>query len=316
MAQWIRTTIDTWTDHEYGNPLNGPVWSIASDGDGTFRRARHFICSKKELDLSTELGKLLADLPGLNLHTSAEGITATCDPKHIFKRFATALRNENGIVVGKTIISPQHTLQIIKDLPTVDARKAKDMLDPEDKQNVPKAVSLIQHLMSLRNIEPVSTSLKIPSFLHRRRMLEFFGQFLGYFMSPFTDVTMSLQEQLESISTFVHIFMVLWQEHGYTCLTGQLYADSQAVVKNIYFLVGRLQVLNPAHKFFFLHEGSDRLESLFGNVRTMDHSRNFDIRQLSEKVAVATLIHAAYAVRATVTVMSQVTPELKNYRGK
>jgi hypothetical protein len=86
LAKWIRTVLDTWKEHPFGDPVSGPIWSIASDGDGTFRRARHFICTEVILEPSSKLGSILSSLRGLNLHTSREGITATCDPKHIFKR--------------------------------------------------------------------------------------------------------------------------------------------------------------------------------------------------------------------------------------
>ena len=41
-------------------------------------------------------------------------------------------------------------------------------------------------------------------------------------------------------------------------------------------------------------EGTDRLENLFCDCRTQDHSQNFDIEQLGQKLSVATLIDAAF----------------------
>jgi hypothetical protein len=102
-------------------------------------------------------------------------------------------------------------------------------------------------------------------------MIEFLSQFLGFFTRPFIDVSMSLAKQLESISTFAHIFVILWLEHKTTCLTSQLYADCQAMTKNIFFMVTRLQLIDLDHKFYLIHEGSDHLENLFLTVQTMDH---------------------------------------------
>jgi len=45
--------------------------------------------------------------------------------------------------------------------------------------------------------------------------------------------------------------------------------------------------------FYILLEGTDCLEGLFGDRRTQDHARNFDIDQLAGKLSVATLINAA-----------------------
>jgi hypothetical protein len=210
--------------------------------------------------------------------------------------FATALRSEGGITVQNTVIQPSHTLGFLQDIPEVGAERARRLLDPADKQNVPKAVELIQRLMSLHPITPdsVLSSVK-PSLANRRRMLEFVGQFMGFFLRPFIALEMSLSRQLESISTFAHLFAIMWLTHKSTFLSSQLYADTQAIVKNIFFTVARLQIINPNHHFYLIHEGSDRLEGLFSKLRTLDHARNFDARQLAEKISVATLVDATYA---------------------
>jgi hypothetical protein len=68
---------------------------------------------------------------------------------------------------------------------------------------------------------------------------------------------------------------------------------SQATVKNIIITIARMQVMDPMLKLYILLEGTDRLEQLFGDCRTQDHARNFDIGQLGGKLSVATLINAA-----------------------
>lgn len=199
-------------------------------------------------------------------------------------------------MLGQSHIRPQHTLKILSEMPGLNPEAARSLLDPADKQNVPKAVSLIQQLMSLRmDSADHNTNLGIkPSEYNCYKLLEFMGQFLGAFTRPFIDVTMSLSDQLTSIAIYAHVAMILWQENKTSCMTSQLYADSQAVVKNLFFTIARLQVINPNHKFYLIHEGSDRLENLFADVRTLDHGRNFDSRQLTEKMSIATLIHATY----------------------
>jgi len=96
LAKWMQTVLDVWRDHEFGKKVNGPIWALASDGDATYRAAKHIICMVKKVDKNTPLGKILSPLLGLNCWTSAEGATSTCDPKHIFKRFATLLRSTAG----------------------------------------------------------------------------------------------------------------------------------------------------------------------------------------------------------------------------
>ena len=105
---------------------------------------------------------------------------------------------------------------------------------------------------------------------------------------------MSLSEQVESLATFAFGSAYLYIVHGNACFTGPLYADAQAVVKNIIFTIARMQQINPDMCLYIIHEGTDRLEGLFSDTHTLDHARNFDIDQLSGKLSVATLINAAF----------------------
>jgi hypothetical protein len=87
----------------------------------------------------------------------------------------------------------------------------------------------------------------------------------------------------------------MYMKHGLAFLTGALYADSHAVVKNIMFTVARLQGIDPTLVYLILHEGTDRLEGLFSHVRTQDHSRNFDQLQLLQKLSIAAELVAAFS---------------------
>ena len=77
-------------------------------------------------------------------------------------------------------------------------------------------------------------------------------------------------------------------------MTSALYADSQAIVKNIIFTVARLQLVDPDIDYHILFEGTDRLENVFSHVRTQDHARNFDIQQLSQKLSIGAEIDAIF----------------------
>jgi hypothetical protein len=86
IACWIQVLIDQYNTHIFGRILHGPIFSIGSDGDACFRKARHIICIKTPIDPTSALGQIVCSLLGLNTFTSPEGITGTCDPKHVFKR--------------------------------------------------------------------------------------------------------------------------------------------------------------------------------------------------------------------------------------
>jgi len=174
-------------------------------------------------------------------------------------------------------------------LPNMSVEKAHQLLDPSDKQNVLKAVILVQSLLQLKDL-PASLNLTVN---RRRHAIIFVAEMMGYFMQPFITVNMTLSEQVRSLATYLFLAAAVQIKHGTACLTGPLYADSQATVKNIIFTIARMQKMDPNLCFYILLEGTDRLEGLFGDCRTQDHARNFDIEQLAGKLSVATLINAA-----------------------
>jgi hypothetical protein len=149
LAKWMQTVLDTWKTHEFGEKVNGPIQALASDGDSTYHATKHIICMAKKVDKDSPLGKILLFLFGLNCWTS------TCDPKHIFKCFATLLRSVTGIMLDDNNILPDHIIEHLTELPNMIVEKAYQLLDPVDKQNVPKAVTLLQSVLQLKNLPPL-----------------------------------------------------------------------------------------------------------------------------------------------------------------
>jgi hypothetical protein len=60
---------------------------------------------------------------------------------------------------------------------------------------------------------------------------------LGYFLQPFISVNMTLSEQVKCLATYLFLAAGTQIKHGTACMTGALYADSQATVKNIIFTI-------------------------------------------------------------------------------
>src|SRR5882672_10361455 len=75
-----------------------------------------------------------------------------------------------------------------------------------------------------------------------------------------------------------------------------------------------MQMIGPEKALYLLLEGADCLEGLFGDCRTQDHSRNFDIEQLGQKLGVATLIHSTMQHNPDLD-MSHCCLSLKNTMG-
>jgi hypothetical protein len=203
--------------------------------------------------------------------------------------FATLLRNPRGIDIVHTRINSAHILDALLSLPEMTEHKSLLLLDPSDKMNVPGAIDLLNTLEKLETEDGMS-----PGEHHRRRCVMFIAHWLGLFVMPFISLTATLGERLRSLSAYAYITAAIYLECGTRAMTGALYADSQAIVKNVFFLVARSQLVDPNISLHLLFEGTDRLEELFGEVRTSDHARNFDVLQLSHKLAIGTILHAIF----------------------
>ncbi|KAF9644186.1 hypothetical protein BDM02DRAFT_3131909 [Thelephora ganbajun] len=167
----------------------------------------------------------------------------------------------------------------------------ESLVDPADKQNVPKAVMLIQLINNLRTLDTTNYN---PSQVDKHEALIAIGAIFSAFMNPFVNVEMSLAEQLTSLSKYAHAAFILYLKHSTDFMTAPLYTDSQAIVKDIFFCVAKQQVLNPAADFHMIHCGTDRLETNFCLARTQTHHRNFNILDLANKLATSSLIDSIY----------------------
>ncbi|KAK7015571.1 hypothetical protein VNI00_019065 [Paramarasmius palmivorus] len=290
LAEWLQTTLDAWKENPCGERVHGPIWSIGSDGDSVFRRAKYDLCMTTPIDPTSNLGERVCPLLGMNTLTSSQGVVGTCDPKHILKRFATLLRSPEGITIGDLTTTRDDVLFSLEEI-GIPHDRALRLLDPADKQNVPKATSLLQELFRVVGIDRESLT---PSQLRRRTNISFLSTMLNYFLEPFVTNTLSLSDQIFSLSVFSHLAAALQTMHGSACLTGALYADTQSVIKNIIITTARLQLIDPDLPFYIIHEGTDRLEGLFADVRTQDHARNVDVDQLAQKLSVSAQIQAIF----------------------
>ena len=248
LALWMKEFIQAYHEHPDGEKRHGPICTVCTDGESSFRKLCFILGLEETIDISSRIGKILGELPGLNLQTGHHGILGTCDPKHIIKHFATMLRSAKGIQVGDTCITSGDILRALENLAGMTCEKAALLLNPIDKQNVPKAVNLIQELFDLQDGEIQGA----PALRTRTRTVEFIANVLGFFLFPFIIVTKSLSEQIRDLSTYSHLITALYKKHALEFMTSALYADSQAIVKNIIFTVARLQLLDPDMDYHIL----------------------------------------------------------------
>lgn len=100
---------------------------------------------------------------------------------------------------------------------------------------------------------------------------------------PYVCVELSLSEQLTLLSTATHMLLAIAHKDnaGTKLMPSQLYIDLMIMVKNVYFCIAKAKVDNPIGKFFLILLGTDRLEDIFGILRTMvGNDSTLDILQL------------------------------------
>jgi hypothetical protein len=68
------------------------------------------------------------------------------------KCFTTLLQNSCGFLLDDILIRAEDIVELLTQLPDMTLEKAVQLLDPSDKQNVPKAVNLLQSLLKLKEI--------------------------------------------------------------------------------------------------------------------------------------------------------------------
>ena len=195
-------------------------------------------------------------------------------------------------MVHKSVVNKNHLRSHLIQLRHINPSSVESLIDPADKQNVPKAVTLIQ---SIYQLESLDTSGYSPSEINEHQSLVAVGEIFSSFMDPFTVVTMTLSDQLILLSKYGHTIFAVYRKHSTNFMTSALYADSQAIVKDVYFCVAKQKLLNPQANLYIMHCGTDQLETDFCLARTQTHHRNFDMLDLSGKLATSSLIDCIYA---------------------
>ena len=80
----IYNVINSWYDNDTHQKV-GPLWSFATDGDATRRKAGHKVLLQSMLTPSSPIYGVLSGLTGLNLYMGPYDMTLDFDYKHILK---------------------------------------------------------------------------------------------------------------------------------------------------------------------------------------------------------------------------------------
>ncbi|KAH9913947.1 hypothetical protein B0H21DRAFT_805153 [Amylocystis lapponica] len=276
MEMLFTSVIRSW--NEVGAGTVGPLWSVATDGDSTRRAAGYNMLVKIPLSPTSSLYGTLSNMAGLNLYTGDGEITLDFDWKHIFKRFCTLLRSHTGIVLNSgIIINPTFLARYLVRLEDQTPESVQSLLYPDDPQDVPRAVRLMQAIISLRSLQLDSCD---PSVVADLDAITLLGELVEAILQPFIDINMSLSEQVTCLSKFSHLSCAFFRGFRVAFMSNQLYGDSQTMVKNVMFSIAKQQQLDGSASFFVGGVGDDELEKLFGRLRMLGgHDSGMNYRQ-------------------------------------
>lgn len=214
----------------------------------------------------------------MNFHVGEDDITADKDWKHVFKRFRNLLLRDRGVVVNGFRITPS-IIRTHLQASGLSSTHINALFNPDDKQNVKMAFDLLKDIWSL---PPATTQESTkPGFSRAREALRTLGKLLHHIVFPYLCVDLSLSEQLEHLSAAAHLLLVLYTEGGKEFIPTLLFVDLMIMIKNAFFCVAKAKVDDPDGYFWIILLGTDRLEELFGILRTMvGNDANLDVLQL------------------------------------
>ena len=167
------------------------------------------------------------------------------------------------------------------------------LLNPEDPQDVPRAIELLEAIVELQNVPFNSTN---PGLVSDLDVLKLFAYMVEAFIRPFIEPTLSLTEQVTLLSRFAHMSFVFFHVHRLKYMSNQLYGDSQTTVKNIMFCIAKQHETNCNEKYFVAEDGDDDLEELFGVSRWFgEHNSAMNFKQGVEQMGWSADVQAVHA---------------------
>ncbi|KAH9036309.1 hypothetical protein EDB85DRAFT_2209149 [Lactarius pseudohatsudake] len=245
-ARVIKTVLATCNRQKRQNNVTYRTVCIASDGEAKRGDALVIQTMTSELSMDSPIYALLRPLEFLNLLVGPDDITVDKDFKHIIKRQRNVFMRNKGVEILGFCITPS-ILRSQLEYNGVSGHQLRSLLNPNDKQDVVLAYSLLKEIWSL----PPPPASCNPAFALACRALNIYGEFVQHLMLPYVCVDQNLDEQLIHLSGAAHSYL-----------------DIVLMVKNTYFCVVKMKVDNPAANFYLISLGTDRLETFFGLIRT------------------------------------------------
>jgi hypothetical protein len=286
-ARLIKLILDACNRQKTRNHTTHRTLCIASDGEAKRGDALAILTMTSELSVDSPIYAQLRPLELMNLLVGPDDITADKDPKHIIKRQRNVFMRKKGVSILDFRITPS-ILRTHLESNGVTSHRLRALLNPNDKQDVILAYSLMKEIWSLPSPPAHSDPSQDPSFARARRALNLYGEFARNLVLPYVCIDLSLDEQLIHLSTAAHLAFHCYRHNsaGTSFMPAQSYTDIILTVKNAYFCVAKTKVDNPRGKFYLISLGTDRLETFFGLIRTaVGTDANVDMLQLGSRAS-------------------------------
>ena len=257
------------------------ITSIASDGETRRGSAFVLLTFKSKLSHNSPIYPLLKPLQLLNLYVGDDDLTCDKDWKHVFKRWRNLLLRQRGVVVNGLRITPDIIRDQFKSA-GLSADHIRSLFNPEDQQDVKLAFDMLKDIWNLSR----SSMNSRRGFLEAREALWILGKLLFHMVFPYLCVDLSLSEQIEHLSATAHLALILYRLAGKEFIPTNLYIDLMIMIKNAIFSIAKAIIDNPDGEFWIILLGTNRLEELFGILRTMiGNDANLDMLQLVSRLA-------------------------------
>ncbi|KAF8989334.1 hypothetical protein BDQ17DRAFT_1393307 [Cyathus striatus] len=212
----------------------------------------------------------------LNLYVGDDDLTCDKDFKHIVKQLCNLVIRAHGISINGRRIMPDIITGQLKYV-GLAADHLRAVFNPDDKQDVKLAYDLLWDIWSI----PCTSPHSHPGFLENCEALSVLGKFAFHLIFPYLCVDLSLSEQIEHLSAAAHLSLALYKQAGKEFLPTNLYVDIHLHIKNVVFCITKAKADDPNGEFWIILLGADRLEELFGILRTMvGNDANLDMLQL------------------------------------
>ena len=259
------------------------VICIASDGETRWGSSFIQLTFKRKLSHDSLIYPLLKNLKFMNFHLGDDDLTCDKDYKYIFKRWHNLLIQPLcRVVINGRRITPDMTMDQLRSA-GLSPDHIRALFNPlEDQQDVKLAFNMLKDIWTL----PRTSTNQNCGFLEACEALWNLGKLLYHMVFPYLCVNLSLSEQLEHLSATAHLALALYKLARTEFIPKNLYIDLMIMIKNIFFCVAKAKVDDPNSEFFLILQGTDRLEELFGIIRTMvGNDANLDVLQLVSRLA-------------------------------